>query len=179
MNILMCTNSTLIKIDETKIYTKNILYFMQTNFSAFKQYKNKITINYMTHEHFDRVFLLKWLYTLYSNITKNNFKDMKELLVKRIRKPIIIEFKYNIKEEKIIEEEKLVEKFTKKIDPYQDALDLLKVEIDDSKNIIKMKYKKLLKEYHPDNVYNKGELYIQEYTDKFKSIQNAYDLISA
>ncbi|MEA1891257.1 MAG: DnaJ domain-containing protein [Campylobacterota bacterium] len=42
-----------------------------------------------------------------------------------------------------------------------------------------MAHKKLLKEYHPDNVYNKGELYIQEYTDKFKSIQNAYDLISA
>ncbi len=182
MNILMCRDSTLIKIDETKLYTKNLLYFMQTNFSAIKQSQNRIILKYIEQEYFDRLFLIKWLYTLYSNITNHNHPDMKELLIKRIEKPIIVEFKSVIKKEEVKFETK--EEFIKeepiiaKVNPYQEALILLEIQKNDSKNIIRSKYKKLLREYHPDNVYNKGELHIQEYTDKFKSIQNAYDIIN-
>ncbi|MEA2100227.1 MAG: hypothetical protein U9P72_08855, partial [Campylobacterota bacterium] len=142
MNILMCANSTLVKIDEKRVYTKNLLYFMQTNFSTIVQYKNKITINYTKQEHYDRVFLIKWLYTLYSNITNNSFPNMKELLVNRIEKPIIIEFKSIIEDEKVEIKEEIIVEEPKEIDIYQEALKILQVRKYDSKKMIRIKYKK-------------------------------------
>ena len=39
---------------------------------------------------------MKWLFTLYSRVTNNQTQDMKELLIKRIKKPIRIQFKNKI-----------------------------------------------------------------------------------
>jgi|TARA_Y100000310_G_scaffold342267_1_gene444769 DnaJ like chaperone protein len=50
----------------------------------------------------------------------------------------------------------------------------------DSKNEVKKKYRKLAMEYHPDRIHAKGvpREFAQVSQDRFKEIQNAYDVVS-
>jgi len=45
--------------------------------------------------------------------------------------------------------------------------------------IIQRKYRNLVKKYHPDNVYGKDEATVKSYTEKFMSVQCAFDAIRA
>jgi len=47
----------------------------------------------------------------------------------------------------------------------------------DSFEKVKQSYMRLIKEYHPDNVFGKDEQTIRNYTQKFQSIQNAFESI--
>ena len=49
----------------------------------------------------------------------------------------------------------------------------------DSDDVIKAKYKKLIKEYHPDVIASKGlpEEFMKFATEKFDQIQKAYETI--
>lgn len=95
----MGAHLTLIKINESKIQTKNLLYFIQTSFTSYKRHEKQITINYKEQEYYKRVFLIKWLYNIYTKVTRQDIPKMKELLIKRIDKPIKIEFKNAIKKQ--------------------------------------------------------------------------------
>ena len=251
MQILMGAHSTIITINESKVHTKNLINFIQTNLSSYTQYKNSITLKHSQQEHYERVFLLKWLYTLHTKVTKKNVPNLKELLVKRVDKPIKIEFKNRIEKqlcvnvnitkegaiqlslnrndfylfkdfESIIKKQldifcikdryieieadedsnsKIKKMFSDErakehnvffiyedknaldkllnpkpiIDDFQNALTLLNSEKNDSIKSIKAQYKKLLKFYHPDNVFEQNSE--KEYTKKFQNIQNAYTIV--
>jgi len=58
-----------------------------------------------------------------------------------------------------------------------DALKLLNSHQDEHFDIIKARYKKLLTQFHPDNVYTDGFEKVKEYTDKFQTLQHSYELI--
>lgn len=47
----------------------------------------------------------------------------------------------------------------------------------DSMKIIKKRYKKLRKKYHPDNVFHQKDDMTEEYTKKFQLLQNAYNAV--
>ncbi|MCD4667738.1 MAG: DnaJ domain-containing protein [Sulfurimonas sp.] len=257
MQILMGVNSTNIIIDESKVYTRNLTNFIYSNFSSSIIYKDTLTLNYTENEHFSRIFLIKWLYSLYTNITKNNFVNMKEILLKRIEKPIKIKFKNRTPKKisitiDIIDDEELHIYFTEYIDfaimaelksilitsdeiiknssksfinifinnentkanikniiklkklndqnisyiydskklhkilecipktsPYSDALILLDVDEKEDIKFIEKRYKNLLRKYHPDKVHSRDEEKILDYTEKFKSIQNAFCIIKS
>lgn len=57
------------------------------------------------------------------------------------------------------------------------ALKLLNSHQDEQFNVIKARYKKLLIQFHPDNVYTDGFEKVKEYTDKFQTLQHSYELI--
>ena len=251
MQILMGAHSTIVSINESKVHTKNLIHFIQTNLTSYTQYKTSIVLNHSPKEHYQRVFLLKWLYTLHTKVTKKSVPNLKELLVKRVDKPIKIEFKNRIEKqlcvnvtitkegaiqlslnrndfylskdfeliikkqldifcikEKYIEIEidensnsKIKKMFSYEsakehniffiyedknaldkllnpkpiIDDFQNALMLLNSEKNDSIKSIKAQYKKLLKFYHPDNVFEQTSE--KEYTQKFQNIQNAFTII--
>ncbi len=263
MQILMGVHSTNIIIDESKVYTKNLTNFIESNFSSTLVYKNFTTIKYHPDEHYSRVFLVKWLYSLYVNITNNFFIDMKEVLLKRIKKPIRIEFKNRVPKKivvtiEIVEEEQIhicvmnpvdleivdelrailldtdkvtqksnhnfidisldtndmkekirdilkltklkkqdiifsydsqrltqmlkhkeekVKVYKEEISPYMQALLILEADKKEDIKHIEKRYKKLLKRYHPDNVYSQGDNEVLIYTEKFKSIQNAFNIV--
>ena len=250
MQILMGAHATLIKINESKVQTKNLLYFIQTSFSSYIRNEKEIAIEYQKHEYHKRVFLIKWLYNMHIKLTKQDVPKMKELLVKRIEKPIKIEFKNTLKRQinvnveimednflhfdlnlfdqyfinelkntvskyvafidydergilvdistndskhsakKLLLKEKTlfyifsdkneifksleVSLIKNKLDDYFILLDSTQ---DDSMEIINKRYKKLRKMYHPDNVFHQKNNTIQEYTEKFQLLQNAYNAI--
>ncbi|MCV6607438.1 MAG: J domain-containing protein [Campylobacterales bacterium] len=63
---------------------------------------------------------------------------------------------------------------------YQELLEsykILECKQEDSKAVIKRKYLKLAKEYHPDKVYGQTEDIIKDYTEKFQKIRDAYSII--
>ncbi|MEA1917269.1 MAG: DnaJ domain-containing protein [Campylobacterota bacterium] len=57
------------------------------------------------------------------------------------------------------------------------AYDVLESSPDESLKVIKKRYKKLLKKFHPDNVFCEDKSQVELYTQKFQLIQNAYTLI--
>jgi hypothetical protein len=252
MQILMGAHSTIVTINESKVHTKNLIHFIQTNMNSYTQHKNSITLNHSPQEYYERVFLLKWLYTLHTKVTKKSVPNLKELLVRRVDKPIKIEFKNRIEKQlcvnvnttknntiqlslnrsdfylfadfkliikkqitifsiksSYIEIELIDENINSQVkkmfsyenakehdiffiyedknsldillnpkpirDDFQNALMLLNSEKNDSIKSIKTRYKKLLKFYHPDNVFEQSSE--KEYTKRFQTIQNAYSLI--
>jgi DnaJ-domain-containing protein 1 len=49
----------------------------------------------------------------------------------------------------------------------------------DSFELVKQSYMRLIKEYHPDNVFGKDAQTIRNYTQKFQSIQSAFESIKS
>lgn len=62
-------------------------------------------------------------------------------------------------------------------DPLDEAYVVLSAKKDEPICTIKSKYKKLAKQYHPDTIYGNDETLIINYTEKFQTIQNAFELI--
>lgn len=245
----MGAHTTLIKINEPEVQTKNLLYFIQTSFKSYESNEKQIIIEYKEQEYYKRVFLIKWLYNVFAKVTNQDIPKMKELLVKRIEKPIKIEYKNAIKkqinvnveimknsflhlslnlfDEYFVNELKsIVRKYVTYIDDtrgiiidistndskyntkelllneknlfyifsdkneifkslefsqVENKLDdyfiLLNSTKEDSMKIIKKRYKKLRKIYHPDNVFHQKDDATQEYTKKFQLLQNAYNAV--
>ena len=96
MQILMGVNETIIRINNKKIYTQNLVNFMRTQFSLYSQQQKSIIILYHSSEYHKRIYLMKWLYSMYIKISKVNMPNMKQLLIDRIEKPIKIQFMQEI-----------------------------------------------------------------------------------
>lgn len=251
MQILMGVHTTLIKINEPEVQTKNLFYFIQTSFKLLTQNEKQIIIDYQEQEYHKRVFLIKWLYAIQVKLTGQEIPKLKELLVTRIKKPIKIEFKnilkkqinvnvemmensflhvslnlfdayfmdelksivskyvaytqydartiiidistndlksntkellsnekdllYIFSDKNIIFEALEVLQAKNRLDDYFILLDSSKK---DSMQTIKKRYKKLRKQYHPDNVFYRKDDATQEYTEKFQLLQNAYTAVS-
>jgi DnaJ like chaperone protein len=61
----------------------------------------------------------------------------------------------------------------------EDACKLLDVSADDSMDVIKKKYRKLVRQYHPDIIKAQGKSddYIEEATEKVQQINAAYEMV--
>ena len=180
MQILMGVNETIIRINNSKIYTENLVNFMQTQFSLYTQKQKSIIILYHNSEYHKRIYLMKWLYSMYVKISKVNMPNMKQLLINRIEKPIKIQFIDEIiKPKKTYSYDKYKEIPKKNLidNELKIAMNILDVNIYENKKTIKMKYKNLLKRYHPDNVFNESQVKIDTYTQKFQEIQASYSII--
>ena len=149
----MGVNETIVKIDNEKFYTGNLVNFMQTQFLLYTQRDLHITLLYHEQEYHKRIFLMKWLYSMYVKITKYNMPNMKEVLVNRIKKPIKIEFKTPITKSTTIHKDTPKVKIETKIkkplisNELRNAMYILNIKENEEKIIIRKNYKKLLK--HP------------------------------
>lgn len=65
----------------------------------------------------------------------------------------------------------------KENDIIEDAFSVLGIQKNASMREIKVNYRKLLKQYHPDRVYMCDAKTVSTYTAKFQSIQHAFELI--
>ena len=88
----MGVNETIIRINNRQVYTQNLVDFMQTQFSLYAQQQKSIIILYHRNEYHKRIYLMKWLYSMYVKISNINLPNMKQLLIDRIEKPIKIQF---------------------------------------------------------------------------------------
>jgi len=176
----MGVNETIIRINNNKVYTQNLVNFMRTQFSLYSQQQKSIIILYHSSEYHKRIYLMKWLYSMYIKISKVNMPNMKQLLIDRIEKPIKIQFMqeiirpkktYTYKEHKEIPKKNIIDNKLKI------AMDMLDIKEYENKKIIKKKYKNLLKQYHPDKVFNESQVKIDTYTKKFQEIQASYSYI--
>jgi len=93
MQILMGVEYTLVTIDESKVYTKNLLHYIYTNYPSLRESRNSIFLKHSFGHHHYHVFLLKWLYALYIKVNHHNIQNFKEVLIERAHKPIKISFK--------------------------------------------------------------------------------------
>ena len=183
MQILMGVNETIVRIDNEKLYTRNLVIFMQTQFLLYTQRDHHIVLLYHEQEYHKRIYLMKWLYSMYVKTTKYNMPNMKELLVNRIKKPIKVEFKTpitnlnNIKIETQKIEKEIKNKKPSISNELKIAMNILNIKENEEKINIRKKYKTLLKKYHPDVVFNDSEEKIKIYTEKFQEIQFSYSLI--
>lgn len=57
------------------------------------------------------------------------------------------------------------------------SYDVLRCDMNDSFDEIKNRYLGLVKEYHPDRVYGQDEKVVETYNEKFRLIQEAYEVI--
>ncbi|MDA7818187.1 J domain-containing protein [Sulfurimonas sp.] len=90
MQILMGTRETFIKLDKND-KVQNIIEFINTKFK-FKHKSNQvISISYKAQEHYSRVFLLKWLCSMYSRSLPHEVPFLKESILNRIHKPIKVQ----------------------------------------------------------------------------------------
>lgn len=60
-----------------------------------------------------------------------------------------------------------------------DAFKYLKSAPNEPMDIIKKRYKKLLVQYHPDNVFQEGSEKVNEYTEIFKNLQISFDIVQS
>jgi len=96
MQILLGTNETIIRINSQSIKIDFIQQFIYKQFIDTTVVHNSITIPSSFDDLHHRIFLLKWLYGLYSKKTSNQFLELKHTLVKRAHKQIRIEIKEKI-----------------------------------------------------------------------------------
>jgi len=96
MQILLGAHETIIKINSKSTKIDYIQHFINTNFLDRTIKNNYILIPQSFENSYHRIFLLKWLYTLYSKKTKQQIPELKESLVKRFHKKIKIELKNEI-----------------------------------------------------------------------------------
>ena len=96
MQILLGVNETIIKINSSSIKIDYIQHFISTHFLDRTIKENTILIPKSSQNSYHRMFLLKWLYTLYTKRTKNILPELKDILVQRYEKAIKIELKEKI-----------------------------------------------------------------------------------
>ena len=90
MQILLGAHETVIKINSSSIKIDYIQHFISTHFFDRTIINNSIFIPQSKEHSYHRIFLLKWLYTLYSNKTQNKIPELKDSLVNRQHKAIKI-----------------------------------------------------------------------------------------
>lgn len=90
MQILLGVNETIIKINSKSLKIDYIQHFVSTHFTDRVISGNSIFIPQSANNQYHRTFLLKWLYSLYTKKSKNNFLELREILIKRQHKAIKI-----------------------------------------------------------------------------------------
>jgi len=90
----------------------------------------------------------------------------------------IVQFLFNKDEmDKFFADNRTLEEEYHKNLPIKKFLEILNCSLEDNFDTIKAKYISLIKEYHPDRVFNKEDTIIEEYTKKFQLIQEAFESI--
>ncbi len=90
MQILLGVHETIVKVNSNSVRIDYIQHFISTHFLNRTIKDNSIYIPCSENGSSHRIFLLKWLYTLYAKKTKNNLPELKKLLLERQHKAIKI-----------------------------------------------------------------------------------------
>lgn len=90
MQILLGAQGTVVKVQGSRNKIQHILNFIETQFSNKLVTQECIEIYFCTQERLERVFLMKWLYSLYFKQHNNVPVDLRSALISRIEKPIVI-----------------------------------------------------------------------------------------
>ncbi len=90
MQILLGVHETIVKVNSNSVRIDYIQHFISTHFLNRTIKDNTIYIPCSEDGSSHRIFLLKWLYTLYAKKTKNNLPELKKLLLERQHKAIKI-----------------------------------------------------------------------------------------
>lgn len=106
--------------------------------------------------------------------TKESFEQLRKLLQATELESIPVDFIYSKEElKKLLKPEQ-----DKRMEKLNNAFKVLNLSPNSDMGVIKLRYKKLKRAYHPDKVYGLGEMAVQKYTKKFQEIQEAYACIS-
>jgi hypothetical protein len=261
MQILLGAHETLIKLDQKREQIFNVENFIRKHFAFISSEDSCVILNYHNDEHHQRLFLLKWLYSLYKK-SEYEHPQLRDHMLQRIEKPIRIRFtqpvskpfllsltlkskselRLTVKPCSIIIYNTLKEHFAPLSTSFeyrdfsliiscldlqyqQKLLSLLESDILSNYNLtcdfttdtiaeiyrsqekeiprkkpyildsidkayivlsankdekictIKSKYRQLARQYHPDTLYGYDENIKLAYTEKFRIVQNAYELI--
>lgn len=161
MKIRLKDASVIIEIFEDSQYVD----YISNNLKKLYDYSwqnDKLIIPYRENQQIKRELILKSIYYLCVSRVKYENPIFLENLMKASSKRIemIIKSKNNITNEE-----------------FARYYMLLNSNKSDSLKSIKKKYHKLVKIYHPDRVATKSEKLIEQYTNKFQQIQEAYEVI--
>ncbi|NWF66750.1 MAG: DnaJ domain-containing protein [Campylobacterales bacterium] len=164
--VIESVNIYLKTINTNKIflYIKNNKFLFTYFKSLFKKNIVKIDINN-----------LKMIFSI------NNIEDF-ENFDKIIKRTKILNYNtsfiYNKDEFNLLYEQfEKYEEDTESIKKLVEYYTLLNSNENDSFEDIKIKYKELIKKYHPDRVYGHDEYTVNLYTEKFRNIQEAFENI--
>ena len=102
MQILLNTQATIIKIDSRYNKIQNVEDFISLHYNEKYNAMNNMNIKYSPENHYHHVFLLKWFYSLYTKSHNLKSPKLKEVLLERINKPIIIQKKIENKKNSVI-----------------------------------------------------------------------------
>jgi len=145
---------------------------------------NSILITYL--KNYFKGHLVK--YRLKNNtVTIYPYSEVTPKLLEKLfnQKEIIgcyIDFSYNIDEfiaykKSLIKKVERKKKFNALFALLEEFYDVLNCEADDSFETIRKNYLKLVKQYHPDAISHKNPSLASHYTNKFQTIQRAYEMI--
>lgn len=250
----MAVNRTIVSIDDTKNKIQQLYTFINEHFNAYQIDRRTLFVEYSLENHHKHVFLLKWVYALYTKVHRKDDYKLRDALLNRIDKPIELMTKKEIvtlhsimihkndsnlltmtispnnyhlisqlhqifrhsilkisymKSSLIIDAAhsntlellrnilQLEECAGVKISFVYDQLDMnnllnqesnadeiyinalfnLKSTPFEDLAIIKKRYRKLLREFHPDNVFHEGEEKINQYTTIFQNLQYSFSIV--
>jgi len=88
MQILLGSQSTLVKIQDSRKNFQHILNFIETQFEDRVVKKNAIYLPENNDEKYKRAFLMKWIYAYYTRKYNKAVPNLKEVLMNRVAKPI-------------------------------------------------------------------------------------------
>ncbi len=119
--------------------------------------------------------------TIYPNSYKT-IELLDKLLMKKELLGSYVEFKYNLKEYKEYKDifnskKERKRRYNALFSLLEEYYNILDCKVEDSFETIRQKYLKLVKEYHPDKITSTNSQLIENYTQKFHSIQYAYEMI--
>lgn len=164
------TTITLKRVDESDFislnlypessYVKHFIKLFFKNFKLYRNSKNELLLKLNSEDIILRV---------------------KELLNRRVILSFRVRFKYDLYIESICLAKERAKKQQESLIEIElgKSILLLESNIDDEFEIIRKRYLKLAKKYHPDSVFNESKELVDEYTKRFQDIQDAFSIVKS
>jgi len=146
--------------------------------------KNSVLVSYLRN--YFRNHLLKYrlknhTVTLYPH-SENTAKLLEKLLNQKEIVGCYVDFSYNINEfltykNTLTKKMERRKKFNALFSLLEEFYEVLECRADDTFETIRKNYLKLVKQYHPDTITHSNPSLASHYSDKFQTIQHAYEMI--
>ncbi|HCZ18668.1 J domain-containing protein [Wolinella succinogenes] len=114
---------------------------------------------------------------LYLDSTRTQFwEKLMGILSQKVIHNVVLDFDYDsFKAHNRFEGFESWDYMTKEERLIRQSLKVLSCKVNDDWSTIKNRYLELAREFHPDNVYGQDSSIVQGYTERFRSIQEAYE----
>jgi len=146
--------------------------------------KNSVLVSYLRNyfkNHLIKYRLKNHTVTLYP-YSENTAKLLEKLLNQNEIVGCYVDFSYDISEfltykNRLTKKMERRKKFNALFSLLEEFYEVLECKADDSFETIRKNYLKLVKQYHPDTITHSNPSLTSHYSDKFKTIQHAYEMI--